>query len=437
MKKLSKLVLTLGSVILCSQVTYASNQPTTFLGPTLKAGYTSTYNNYSAYSVLGEAGLKNFRLGGTLGWKLEQNQYAKISAEYLWQDVTYHFFSGNTDQWVQQGALGAGYLYEFQGYSYDPHFDLNAYVSHAPSKSLHTVHGTFINSSGVFASFADQRRVAGSNGAGITPALSIAPWQGARAGLGLNYDNVRYNTNYTSNHDAKGFGGTFTFNQVLTQDVDLDLGVAVRQPFNNYTAGLGFANVPYFGKWVLGIDGEYTSGKNTLPNTWNIGLSANYFLDQRSEVAPVYKDQAHYKDRSFKDAQPIRDDLVKYTADPAVYMPQVLAIPDEGFESPDPVCSPVPTLTGVPIPPIDNEALGSTLTVNAGPSFSPSSGLTYTITPSAPLTFGNTLTINPTTGVISAFNGGGSDSITATVTATNACGIAVTSTPVIITYNIG
>lgn len=400
MKILSKLTLTLGSMILCFTAAYA-NDPTTFLGPTVKGGYTSTFNNNTAYSVLGEAGLKNFRAGGTVGWKLEQNQYIKVSAEYLVQDITYQFSTGNSDQWVQQGAIGGGYLYEFQGYCYAPQFDLNAYLSHAPSKSLN---GT--------------RRIAGSTAGGIVPALSVAPWQGARTGLGLNYDNVNYDKKYSPSQDAHGLGGTFTFNQVLTQDVDLHLGVGVRQPFNNYVAGLTFANVPYFGMWVVGLDGAYTAGKNTLPNTWNIGLSANYALDSR--VAPVMKGQGNMKD-TFKDTA-IHDDLVKYTAAPAVYMPQVLAIAEED------ICTGT-TLTGVPIPSITVGG-GDTATANAAPSFSPSSGLTYTITPNATLIGANALSINPTTGVITANGGGNEQIITATVTANNGCASASTTVTV-------
>src|SRR5258708_1514164 len=84
-----------------------TDHPTTFLGPSLRAGYTSTLTNTLAYSLAGEAGIKNFRVSGTAGWKIIENQYLKMTAEYLRQDITYAFYSGNTDQWVQQGALGA------------------------------------------------------------------------------------------------------------------------------------------------------------------------------------------------------------------------------------------------------------------------------------------------------------------------------------------
>ena len=311
-------------------------------------------------------------------------------------------------------------------------------MSHAQSKSLSARTRTLSNGTTI----TDQRHIAGSNGAGITPAVSIAPWQGARAGLGLNYDNVRYDKNHSPGEDAIGFGGTFTFNQILTPDVSFGLSAGVRQPFNYYTAGVEFANVPYVGKWVLGIDGAYTVGKNTLPNTWNIGLSANLALDSRCEAAPLYKDQVHYKDQvRYKDQPvPVKDHLVGYTADPAVYMPQVLAIPDEKKITTEVVeegCSAtLPTLTGVAIPAIFNFLIATTSTSDAAPSFSPSSGLTYSISPSGLLTGGNTLTIDPNTGVITAVNGGSDDSLTATVTATNSCGQSVSTTVLVDISNI-
>ena len=232
-----------------------------------------------------------------------------------------------------------------------------------------------------------------------------------------------------------------TFNQIVTQDVSFGLLAGFRQPFNNYGADVKFANVPYFGRWVLGLDGDYVSGKNTLPNTWNVGLSANYAFDNRVEPAPVYKDAGNFKDRGYKDQmQPVKDDLIPYTADPAVYMPQVLAVPDERVDletiqpTPAPQCSAtIPTLTGIAIPTITTFT-GTTSTGDAAPSFSPSSGLIYSITPSGNLGSNNTLSIDPTTGVITAANGGlNSNTVTATVTATNACGVAV-STPVTVQY---
>ncbi len=425
MKKLSRLVAFV-SAFLCFSAAFATNSPTTFLGPTLKGGFTSTLNDYTAYSVLGEAGVKNFRAGGTLGWKLEQNQYLKVSAEYLMQEITYSFLTGNTDQWVRQGALGAGYLYEFVGYQYDPHFNLNAYISHAPSKTLgNTAAPATFN--GSLQNIILKRRIAGSNGAGIMPAVSIAPWQGGRVGLGINYDSVRYNNNYSSNEDAVGLGGTFTFNQALSHDMGLNLEAAVRKPFNNYAAGLSFANVPYFGKWVLGVDGEYTAGKNTLPNTWNASVGASYDLDQRSpQAAPVYKDHP-YKD--YKDMVPVSDDLLAYTSDPAVYMPQVLAIPDQQVVDGCPVNQ--PSFTGT----IAGQTSGpaSTQTYNSPTQFV-GDGLTYSVSfvQTTGAGFPTTVTVNSSTGVVTARGTRSTNNIT--ITATNPCGKTVSSNTFVATF---
>jgi len=412
MKNLLKLSVVLCSTLLCLSTAHASSGPTTFLGPTLQGSYTGNINNNSAYSLLGEAGVKNFRVGGTLGWKAEENQYLKLSAEYLTQDITYSFITGNSNQWMSQGALGAGYLYEFAG-NYQPHFDLNAYVSHAPSKSLSAVNGTTIVA-GVLNNFTVQRRIAGSNAAGIVPALSIAPWQGGRVGVGLNYDNVRYDKNYSPNEDAKGFGGTATFDQKLSQTVDFGLSAAVRQPFNNYAANVSFSN-PAFNNWVLGVGGDYTTGKNTLPNTWDVLFSASYSFDKRTVSAP-----AAYKGFKGETAMPVHDDLMSYTADPAVYMPQVLAVTDQREIT---SCAyGQPTFTGT----IANQttAPGVTQTFNSPTSFG-GTGLTYTVVSSKTGGGTSTVTINSTTGAVTVT--GLRSTTTITITATNPCGARVSS----------
>ena len=290
MNKLSKLILGFSSTLLLYSAAYSTNvpntdKPVTFVGPTGRLGYTSSVNNYIAYNVAGEAGLKNFRVGGTLGWKMDEYQRFKLTAEYLWQNITYAFFSGNSDQWVNQGAVGATYQYLFADNRFRPQFDLGGYYSHAPSKSLNTVSGTGINSSGLVQPFIDNRRIAGSDAVGFSPGFALMPWRGGRIGAAVNYDNVRYNTINVPNEDAKGLGGTVNLNQAITDNVNLGLSAAIRQPFNNYAANLNWIYMPspYYGKWMLGLFGEYNVGKKTLPDTYNAGVSADYFFDQRCE----------------------------------------------------------------------------------------------------------------------------------------------------------
>jgi len=399
-----------------------TDDPKTFLGPTARVGFTSTLNNYTAYNIAGEAGIKNFRLGGTLGWKLTENQWLKISGEYLWQKITYAFFSGNTDKWVDQGALGAGYQYDFLNYSYQPQFGLNAYVSHAPNKSLSTVTGKFTNAQGSLVPFTDIRRIAGSNAAGIAPGVAIAPWQGGKVSAALNYDNVRYDNRNGPNEDAIGVGGTIGLNQAITDNLGLALSAAWRQPFNNYAANLSWSNVHYYGIWSLGLFGDYTIGKNTLPDTYNVGLSANYFLDQRCQTVPANLKGEDLKGEATTTA-PIRDNLLAWTADPAVYMPQVLAIVDEKVTT-DPCAEQGITVTNS----FSNLTIPNgttTETIDAISHFS-GNGLTYsvstsgTVTPnSVSITPQGELTINAVHTIARTF--------TVNVTASNSCNTASSS----------
>ena len=70
MKKRTNVLVVLSSVLLLSQA-YATtipntDDPTTFLGPTLRGSFTSSIGNQSAYSIAGEAGVKSARIGGTV-----------------------------------------------------------------------------------------------------------------------------------------------------------------------------------------------------------------------------------------------------------------------------------------------------------------------------------------------------------------------------------
>lgn len=405
--------LAVGSILACLSTAYASDEPTTFLGPTANVSVTNSLNTTTAYSLAGEAGRKNFRVGGTIGVKLVENQLFKFSAEYLWQDIKYNFFTGAESKWMTQGAIGAAYLYEFSGYGFNPQFQLSGYLSHAPNKSLSTISGNLVDASGVLlGTISNNRRIAGSNGGGLAPGLFVAPWTGGRVGLELNYDNVRYDTKYSLyDEDAKGLGGTIIFDQAMANGIDLDVSAAVRQPFNNYTANLNWNNAQFFGAWTVGLFGAYTDGKKSLPNTWNVGLNASYALDQRYSDIP-----ANYKGEVFTRPRP--DNLVAWTADPAVYMPQVLAITDENVVSP-PSCALVTLVTPIP----DQGTFSVDGSFSVAGNFA-GRNITYTITTSSatPDANGNNATIDPTTGLVSITAGDVAETFFLNVTATNACG---------------
>ena len=240
MKKRSPLALLFSSALFYLNSAYAivpnNDHPTTFLGPTVRGGFSSLITDSSAYSFNAEYGLKNLRGGGTVGWNILDAHRLKISGEYLWQRINYAYFSGNSHNWSNQGAVGGEYQYTMNQLRFNPQVGLSAYYANAGSTDQSIVSGTFVNSTGVSTSFTDTQRIAGSNASGISPGLTISPWRGGKAGLDLNYDNVRYDMKYEPTVTAKGWGGTVRASQQLTNNIVLGASAAVRQPFNNYQA---------------------------------------------------------------------------------------------------------------------------------------------------------------------------------------------------------
>lgn len=378
------------TIAFATPIPNTTSNPTTFLGPIAQLGVTKPVSDNTAVSALGEAGPKNFRLGGTVGWDLTYYQRLKVSAEWLRQQITYSFFDGRESPWLNQGAIGADYQYDFHDrVPYNTQLDLGIYYSHAPSTNLGTSTGSYLNSAGIPQFYTDNKRIAGSNAAGVSPAVTIWPLEGTGLTFALNYDNVRYDTVNSPSQNAIGLGGTIGLHQAITQDIALGLSGAVRQPFNNYQADISWGNVPYHGTWVFSLFGAYTVGKNTLPTTYNVGLGANYLMDAhetapapraRTVPLPMYKDApVGYKGEEawplampteWEDNSPGNKALTAWTSVPAVYMPQVLAVTDENVS----ICTPL-TFTGT-IP----DLTGENQTVDLTQYFGGQGGVTYTVT---------------------------------------------------------
>lgn len=299
-----------------------NSDPNTFLGPTFRLAFTSNIGNESAYSLAGEAGPRNARVSGTLGWKIDDNQRFKVTAEYLWQQIKYGFFPADAEYWGQQGTVGVEYQYDIANAMFYPQLGFNAYASEAPSKNFGNQQGTVLNNRGIPVEFTANRRATGGRGYGAAPVITLTPWRGGKIYGEVNYDNVGYDNDVPVNQNARGFGGTAGVHQ-LVGVVDIGVGAAIRQPFNSYAANITWADIPYMRNWTLELFGEYTVGKHTLPDTYNVGICADFYFDRRVQLA-----EGNLK-QEVSGTKPVVDNLMAWTAGPAVYMPVVLSVADE------------------------------------------------------------------------------------------------------------
>ena len=292
-----------------------TDSPSTFLGPIARASFSNLYNNDTSYTIAAEGGPRNYRLTGSLGLRPFESQTLKASIEYLSQRIAYPYFSGNQDQWVTQGSVSASYQYNIDSLPVRTQFSLASYLEHTPSQTLSTDTGTFTTHGGTLSPYSDLKRVAGSTAFGLSPGISFDPWYGTQFGFNVNYDLVNYDTVYVSSKNKNGLGGSVSLKQTIVDNFDVRATAETHQPYNAYSASVAWTNIPFFGNWTFSINGGYTIGKNSLPDTSQFGIGFDYLMDQ-----------SHITSNTLREAS---DDFMEGTARGAVYLPQVLAVLDQ------------------------------------------------------------------------------------------------------------
>lgn len=285
------------------------NDPDKFLGTIGQGQFTTLLNEKSAFSVLLETADHNYRINGSVGISdLCQKNRFKIGMEYLNQENDYTFHSGIENKWIYQIAIGGIYQYysDFDSWSY---LELGGYYSRAPGKELSPVFGEFIHN-GKRIRFDNYNRVTGSQAAGLSAGGAIDLWRGAELKLALLYDFVHYPVKFDSDDTQSGIGGLFAFEQFLANYFKIDALVEVRSPLDYFSAGAYWLIPTCIGEFSLGISGRYVNGKGFVTDTKALVFVISY-MDNLSQKLPC------------------RSALGQWTAKPAIYMPQVLAIKDE------------------------------------------------------------------------------------------------------------
>lgn len=377
----------------------SDNNTQNFLGGIFRGQFTNSLSTDAAASLGVEAGPRNYRVDGTVGFNLSNCQRLKLTGEYLRQDIDYSFATGVAREWMQQGAGGLDYQQHLtaNGLNY---IDLIGYYSHAPSKTLDPVTGNYLTNDSDLISYTNLRRIAGSNAYGFSPTVTLNPWCGGQASLALNYDNVHYDNHCGPEQQSDGFGGTVTLNQQLGPNIQFNASAGIRAPFNAYQAGIRYA-LPHRNLSV-GIIGSYTDGRDNLPNTSLAGIEVTYIADKTNST----RNQFNNRPAS----------IAAWTQQPAVYMPQVLAIAEN--------CLSLTTLAPCVPPAFSGTIESQTITGGSFVSIPTALFFSGTNLGFSAVNLPPDLTINPSTGLISGIMGTASSGINIVVTATNGCGSA-------------
>lgn len=376
----------------------------------------------SAVAFLGDAGRHNYRINGTLGYFFTDFLRVKVSGEYLTQKIGYNFSTGRTHRWVHQTSAGMAYQYLFNE-SWINNAELTGYVSFSPSRALRDLQ--------CFTLTKVQRNIAGANAWGLSLGTTLLPWNCATFKILVDYDHVQYRRELNPHLYVIGPGVSFEFNQALIFNLNIDLRMQYRQPFNYYKALLNWNPTIYTndwpkffqGNWNVGFFWEYTHGKSNLPNATTYGFELSYDLCAkrqsyypRTTYYPAHCDEHGTFAPSFEQSSATSYapscELASWVYEPAVFFPIVLAIADElvtqpcrrpvSFFIPDQVISGIETYTldvsGHFVSPF-RERLRFSAT-----------GLPHESV------------IDPRTGIISGFNPANENVYTVTITAYSDCG---------------
>lgn len=281
-------------------------------GYELEAAYTRLLNSTNAISLLGSYSGQENRIDITWAHAWDARQRTKISVERLSQELDFDYDSGSVSEWVPQYAVGAGYQYLFDK-GWLNAMELSGYYAQAESQDLDTVR--FTGDDGYL--YDNYRHIAGATSKGLAVTADVLPWQTAMLSLGLNYDEVAYDTKYedTDAEDSKGLGFTLGLEQILSKHSKFELTASQRETYDTYSAKVSVLTP---NNMELGVMTEATMGNdNTNENRYSVDFA--YYIDDDSRYETGYSVGAAASSSS----------LASWAAESLAYMNLVLAAADQ------------------------------------------------------------------------------------------------------------
>lgn len=275
----------------------------------------------AAISILGEAGPRNYRINGTWGTICDNSRF-KIGGEYLTQNINYNFPDGHHKHWRQQFAFGAKYQY----YLDCPEWcvqgvQVTGYYSHSHSHGL----PDYVCNSGRITG-PISRGVAGAWALGADVGVIIEPWCCAQLIASVGYDNVNYKRHQEGRKRVSGVGGALCFEQGLFWNLRAHIDAYFKRAYNALEAKLSWTRCLSCGELEIGIFGGHVWGKSRLPSTSNAGVELGFAfgVDSCCQFVGIECNCDCCGEGNY---------LARWVRDPAVYMPQVLAISEFGYEN--------------------------------------------------------------------------------------------------------
>jgi len=314
--------------------------------------------NAAAVEVAG--GPNIVRVNTTYGLGLTEKQRAKLTYEFLSEDLdfNFHYPDHRTSRWVQQNAIGGDYAYLFD-HSYIESIGFGGYYTHSGSKRL-----------------AHDRRIAGADSGNMRADVSLRLWPYSRLTGGIDYDIVRYDKKADPDDrgdDVDGLGGHIQIEQRIFPSLKAGFRTQLQQTQYEYEGSLGWLMPSPRGLQLeLVATTDYVDSSVTHRHFYTNGARLNASLN--SDRGRVYSDLEQGQQKS----------LLDWTRQPSVRMTAVLAVTDQ---PPYTTCPPASQIRVVKTASGDTFAIGDGWTLRessdgSAPPFSFDTATLNTATPS-------------------------------------------------------
>ena len=312
------------------------------LGVIFGANFATYINAMNALAFEIEGGENMYRLNGTWGFAINERNRIKFSIERLADNDDYDFASGTESEWIGQNAIGGSYQYILDA-GWLQAIDLNAYGAKADSKNYNAV--VFFDKAGN--PLVNQRRITGGETAGASVGLTLLPTQRTRAEIALHYDAVNYDIKYDEDDPStSGLGFSADIEHLLSERIKAKIGADVLSTDHTYEAGITWLAPSKIGSSLeFSVLGSYLDSQTTSDQAYQVGVQAIYGWDEGSS-----QQNTGYSSFTALALQ----DLKTWARDPAVRMPEVMAVVDEAvFAAVPKLIGDIPDVTTPELTPID------------------------------------------------------------------------------------
>lgn len=306
--------------------THKTGHTTNNFFPNLKFNLTPVFvSSSTAFSLLAEVGVRNYRANATLGYIPCDPHRLKLTVEYLVQKMHFNFTSKQISTSVHQIAGGLKYQYRPFSFGWWRGFELGGTYSYSPS---HTLKRRVCKDT----EQTNNRHIAGATSGGGSLGLAFVTFDCGSLTIAGNYEHVTFHRRYDGkkekNHDhsvrkiVQGFGASLEWNQRFCSMFDWSFKAEFLRPYNYFEGALKWVVCLDGGDLTFGIFGGHTVGKHGLPSSSQAGVSLGYSFGVQDFMIIAY------------DCAPIECacspcELHNWVASPAVYIPEVLAIADQ------------------------------------------------------------------------------------------------------------